>query len=218
VVTEAQLAELTRRGTRRRVRTGTTLFHQGDASTEVYVILAGRLKVSAPSPAGKEIVLAVRGPGEIVGELSPVDGTPRLASVTAVEDAEVAVVQGRAFLEFLAETPGAALDLLRMVTARLRDAERKRAEFGTQDTTARVASRLVEISERFGAGGLRFSQEELAGWIGASREAVARSLRILRDHGVVRTGRQVVEVLDHGALRHIADGSVQFGTDRSAGP
>jgi CRP/FNR family cyclic AMP-dependent transcriptional regulator len=84
---------------------------------------------------------------------------------------------------------------MRSIVAKLRDADRKRIEFGAHDTTGRVAARLVEMAERFGQPaadgvkiGLPFSQDELAGWTGASREAVSKALGVLRSAAEIRTG------------------------------
>ena len=103
--------------------------------------------------------------------------------------------------------------LLRLVTSRLRDADRKRVEFGAFDIAARVAGRLVELADRFGEpvpDGVRIpvplSQDELAGWVGASREAVAKALRVLRDRGLLTTGRRTMTVLDLDGLRRRASG------------
>jgi CRP/FNR family cyclic AMP-dependent transcriptional regulator len=98
-----------------------------------------------------------------------------------------------------------------MLAERLRDADRKRIEFGTADILSRVAGRLVELAERFGepAGdGIRITapltQEELAGWTGASREAVSRALRALRGRGWIQTARRSVVIRDLDALRRRA--------------
>jgi CRP-like cAMP-binding protein len=98
--------------------------------------------------------------------------------------------------------------LMRELTRRLRDADRKRIEFGAYDTTGRVAARLVELAERFGERteeGLRISlplsQDELAGWTGSSREAVTKALRTLREEGWIQTGRLHVVIHDLEALR-----------------
>ncbi len=97
---------------------------------------------------------------------------------------------------------------MRTLVGKLRDADRKRIEFGAHDTTGRVAARLVEMAERFGEptpDGVRialpFSQDELAGWIGASREAVSKALGVLRSAGAIRTSRMSVIVRDLDALR-----------------
>jgi CRP-like cAMP-binding protein len=100
---------------------------------------------------------------------------------------------------------------MRTLTGRLRDADRKRVEFGSYDAVSRVALRLVELADRFGeptADGilvtLPFTQDELAGWVGASREAVVKALRALRRTGCVRTQRRSVVVCDLPALRRRA--------------
>jgi CRP-like cAMP-binding protein len=101
--------------------------------------------------------------------------------------------------------------LLRILAGRLREAGRERAEFGVYDAQSRVARRLVELAERFGEpteSGIRitlsFTQDELAGWVGASREAVAHALRALRARGYLETKRRTVTVLDIEGLRHRA--------------
>jgi CRP-like cAMP-binding protein len=207
-LSRADRDELYALGRRQRWLRGTTLFSEGDRPGNVVILLRGRAKVYSLVERGTEIVLAIRGPGALLGELSAVDGAPRAASVEALERVEALVVALPAFTEFLRSHPDAALGMVRMIVARLRDADRKRVEFGTYDTLGRVALRLVELAERFGAkvdGRIRidlpFTQEELASWIGASREAVAKALRSLRDQGMIETRRKAVSVLDLERLR-----------------
>jgi CRP-like cAMP-binding protein len=121
------------------------------------------------------------------------------------------VVPIAAFVDYLRTHGDAAIALLRLVTSRLRDSDRKRVEAAAYDIPARVARRLVELADRFGeptAGGVRisvpFTQDELAGWVGSSREAVVKALRSLRTAGYVRTQRRTVEVCDLPALRRRA--------------
>lgn len=199
---------LAERGSRRTVRRGVFLFTEGESSEHVVTVLSGRLKVSSYTADGKEVVLAVRGPGDLLGELSALDGEPRSGSVSALETAEVLVVPSARFRDFLEAHSRVAVLLLRMVVGRLRDADRKRVEFGAYDTTARVARRLLELRDRYGAevaGGvaidLPITQEELAGWTGASREAVSKALRELREGGLVETRRRKIVLLDPDGLR-----------------
>lgn len=184
------------------------LFVEGDASDRVFILLGGRVRVFRTDEEGREALLAIRGPGDLLGELAAVDGYPRSASAVALEPGEVAVVSGADFRDALDTIPGLAHILLGTVVGRLRDADRKRAEFGAADATRRVARRLVELAERYGEDdgdaviiSLAITQEDLAGWTGASREAVSRALRDLRKAGLVETARRSVRVLDIGALR-----------------
>jgi CRP/FNR family transcriptional regulator, cyclic AMP receptor protein len=204
---------LTQRGRQRRWPAGASLFLEGESCSTVVIVVSGRVKIFSLTEQGEEIVLAVRGPGALLGELSAVDGEPRSASVSALEPVLALVVPIAAFTDFLRQHGPAALALLQMITAKLRDSDRKRAEFAAYDIPARVARRLVELADRFGEPdehGVRISvvlsQDELAGWVGASREAVAKALRVLRSRGYLTTGRRTMTVLDIDGLRRRAGG------------
>lgn len=205
---EGDRAHLMAVGHRRVVRRGTTLFSEGDRADAVHLLLAGRVKVVAVSADGRESLLAIRGPGDLVGELSVIDGAPRSAAAVALDDVEVLVVGRGEFLVCATGRAGIALALLQMLSRRLRDADRKRVEFAEKDTLGRIASRLLELADRFGEPaehglriGIALSQEELAGWTGSSREAVAKALRTMRERGWVETGRRAIVLVDPEALR-----------------
>ncbi|BBH68270.1 transcriptional regulator [Actinoplanes sp. OR16] len=196
------------RGRARRWPSGATLFGEGDRSSTVVLVLRGRAKVFSLTEQGGEVLLAIRGPGALLGEMSAVDEAPRSASVAALEPLDTIVVPIRDFLDFLAARPDAAVALVRLIVGRLRDADRKRIEFGTYDSLGRVALRLAELAERFGQTAERgvritlpLTQEELAAWTGSSRESVTKALRTLRRHGVIETSRRSVAVLDVDGLR-----------------
>jgi CRP/FNR family transcriptional regulator, cyclic AMP receptor protein len=203
--------ELRALGRRRTYRPGDTLFLERDAGREVLVLLRGRVKLGRVSPAGREAVLGIREPGDLLGEMAAIDAAVRSATATALDEVEVLAVPGPAFLAFVEATPAAGSHLLRIFSSRLRDADVKRMEFLSQDTVGRVCARLVELAERFGAPdaagtriGVPITQEELAGWTGSSREAVVKALRMLRELGWIATSRTGITVLDVDALRRRA--------------
>jgi CRP/FNR family transcriptional regulator, cyclic AMP receptor protein len=207
-LTEAEADDLRAVGRRRAYGANVTLFHQGDEAGPVLVLLDGRVKVVALTPAGREVIVAVRGPGDLLGEMAAFDGQPRSATVATLEPVDALLVPGSAFAAFLERRPRVALVLLRMVAERLRYADAQQADFATHDVVGRVAHRLVELCERFGEPGadrieieLPLSQEELAAWTGASREAVSKALQLLRSLRIVETRRRRVAVLDLDALR-----------------
>ncbi|WP_248964204.1 Crp/Fnr family transcriptional regulator [Sphaerisporangium perillae] len=206
LLTNDEITELCASGRRKRWERGTTVMTEGDTSEWVLVLTSGRVKVSSHTAGGTEVVLAIRGPGALLGEMSFISGEPRSGTVTALEPIEGVVV--RDFSGFLHDHGRVAVLLLQLVVGRLRDSDRKRVEYGAFDTTGRVATRLVELAERFGEptnGGVRvalpLSQDELAGWTGASREAVSKALRSLRDRGLIETGRRRVIIYDLDGLR-----------------
>jgi len=207
----AELDALVHIGLAKKYRRGAVLFREGEEASTVVVVLSGRVKISSLTNDGTEVVLAVRTPGELLGELSAIDGEPRSATATAMEAVEATVIDAEDFRGFLRARPGVALRLFQIVSSRLRDADRKRVEFGAYDTTGRVARRLVELAERFGEpdnGAVRItlplSQQELAGWTGASREAVSKALQQLRVGGLIETARRGITVCDMDGLRERA--------------
>jgi CRP-like cAMP-binding protein len=165
------------------------------------------VKIVKLAEGGREAIVAVRGEGDLVGELAAIDGGPRSTSVTTLGPVEVLLVPRSEFTALLEQRPRMALVILRMVAARLRYAGAQQAQLGTHDVVGRLAQRLLELSERFGVRGERgieielpLSQEELASWIGASREAVSKALKVLRSARIVETSRRRVTILDIDAL------------------
>jgi CRP/FNR family cyclic AMP-dependent transcriptional regulator len=210
-LTEQEWADLARHGRPRRLPAGTPLFLEGTRSDTVVVVISGRVKAFSSAEDGAEVILAVRGPGALLGELAAIDGQPHSASVMSLETVEVLTVGFREFTAFLQDHPRTMWLLLCNLTDRLRDADRKRLEFGAYHTLNRVARRLVELVDRFGEPtesgikiALPFTQDELASWVGASREAVAKALRTLRACGYLRTQRRTYTVVDIEGLRRRA--------------
>lgn len=216
----ARLDDSTRRafgelGVARRHRRGATVLYEGDTGDGVLFVVEGRLKVLATTADGRELVLGLRGPGELLGELTAIaqDGRPRYATVVALDDLHVRVITGDEFRAFLLRHPTSAIGLLKMLVERLREADRQRVEFGSLDVAHRVARLLVGLAES-GSGtsdgdggtdiGIRLTQEELAGMVSASRESLARALGALRKQDLIRTGRRSIVVLDLDRLRTFA--------------
>jgi CRP/FNR family cyclic AMP-dependent transcriptional regulator len=190
---------------------GGALFHENQLPDRVLILRDGFVKVSCYSVDGREIVLGIRGPGDVVGELSAIDGESRSASVIALEPVEALAMSTASFNDFLEANPQALRVLLQILSGRLRDADRRRVEFAAKDTMGRVASRIVELSERFGSpaeGDIQIdfplTQEELAGWTACSRDSVVKALQSMRDLGWIETARKRITVRDLAAVRRTA--------------
>jgi len=207
-LTPEAAAALTSLGVVRTYVRGRALLLEGQVADSVLLLRKGRVKVTSSTSTGREVILAFRGPGELVGEQSAIDEEPRSATIVAVERVEALCLSARQFRSFLAAHPSASLTLLQMLSRRLRDADAKRIEFSTFTTIERVAGRLLELSERFGQrdedGAIRIalplSQHELAGATGASVESVGRALQTMRSLKCIETRRREIRVLDVDAL------------------
>ncbi|MFE2150431.1 Crp/Fnr family transcriptional regulator [Streptomyces lavendulae] len=187
------------------------LLREHEPSTHVLIILSGWAKVTSAAPNGYEALLALRGPGDIVGEQALLSGRPRGATVTALERVESLAVDAEHFGALLDVRPTVARKLLALTADRTRDSDRRRVQFASLGVQERLALLLLELIRTHGeesqdgvlvTAGL--TQSELAGSVGASREAVARLLKQLRERGVVRTGRRGIVVVRPDVLRQMA--------------
>src|SRR5271166_134910 len=192
---------------RRSFPRGAVLMFQHEPDERVMLLLAGRVKVVRLDQDGRELLLSIRDPGDLLGELAFIDGQPRIATVTALEPVEALVTPAPAFRLHLETTPRVAVVLLEVVTRRFRETTLKWSQFAALDTMGRLAARFVELADRYGepteAGvtvASPLSQEELAAWTGASRAGVAHALQAMRELGWVQTERRGLLVRDLEAL------------------
>jgi CRP/FNR family transcriptional regulator, cyclic AMP receptor protein len=212
------VAALREQGHLRHFSRGELVFGEGDVAERLFVLDHGWVLIRSSGPDGRDVVLGLRGPGEVLGEMSVLDGKPRSASAVAAAESDVFVVPAAALHRLLETDHQATRELLIVIAERLREADRRRLEYTTRDTLARVAGRLLELTDRFGdpsADGIHLElplvQEDLARWCGASRESTVKALRTLRGLGVVTTARRTVTVHDERALRRAAQGLAPGG-------
>ena len=186
---------------------------QGDHNDVALLLLRGRAKVVVDTVDGHEIVLAVLGPGDLVGEFEALDndGRPRTASTIALEPAECRILTGDEFRSFLDSHPGAVRALLHVIVDRLRVADRRRVDAGTLDTAHRLGRLLVEIVQRQEPDGrhpvdldIPLTQHELATMIATSRESLVRALATMRAQGLISTAPRRITISDLDGLRRYA--------------
>jgi CRP/FNR family cyclic AMP-dependent transcriptional regulator len=193
---------------RRTYRRGAKLFLEGDSAGEVLIIQRGQIKITVASHDGREVLLEVKGSGDIVGEMALIDNSPRSASASSLTTpTEVLVLSVRNFRELVDSDPDFTRALLDEMVRKVRDATFHQLELALDDVQGRVARRLLDLDQRFGrmrAGIVRvkapITQQEIADWAGVSRQAVVKELSALREQGIVETTGSVMTILDRDAL------------------
>jgi CRP/FNR family transcriptional regulator, cyclic AMP receptor protein len=185
------------------VRRGEVLFREGEPGDRFWVIAAGKVKLGHAAPDGRESLLAVLGPGEIVGELSVYDPGPRTATATVLAPSTFLELEHSKFLDLLQQHPGLSRQLLRSLAQRLRKTNAALADLVFSDVPGRVAKALLDLAARFGrpvGAGIRvphdLTQEELAQLVGASRETVNKSLAEFSTRGWIQLDGRAVVLLD----------------------
>ncbi|MCS0635151.1 Crp/Fnr family transcriptional regulator [Streptomyces sp. LP05-1] len=192
---------------------GSPLVVQGDTSTHLLLILDGLAKVTATTEEGHVTLLAFRTRGDVIGEQAAVDGSPRSATVTAVTEVRARIVTHDDFITLLGADPRLALALVAVVSRKLRNATAARVDTAGHSLATRLARALVALADTYGKTtdhgveiSIPLSQDDLSAIVSASRAAVTRALRMLREHGVIDTRYRHVTIIDLPALSLLAEG------------
>jgi CRP-like cAMP-binding protein len=201
--------ELLGLGVTRRLPGGRRLLSEGRRDTQIEVIREGHVKVTI-AVGGVSRLLAIRLPGDLVGEFAAFTGKGRTASVTTCGEVAATVIQQADFLHFVGRHPHVAAMIAATLGRRLRWANERRADFVAFPVHVRLGRVLLEIATTCGEAvrdgmmiAVELSQAELAQLIGAQPDSVQRALRLLRRQGLVRTGYCRVIVLDVPGLREL---------------
>ncbi|HEX6467702.1 MAG TPA: Crp/Fnr family transcriptional regulator [Streptosporangiaceae bacterium] len=194
-------------GVVRRFRRGEVMLRQGDPPSHVLLLVSGRVKVLLALPSD-EILLAVRGPGELLGDIAVLgdDDDGRSATVIAIDPCVTRVLPAARF-RALVRSAGLGDELLRNAMRRLREGETWRAETAVLPAGPRVARALVRLSAP-GSGEpveVALGQAEIGQAVGLSRGVVAAELSRLREQGVVVTRRSRIVITDLPRLRALAE-------------
>jgi CRP-like cAMP-binding protein len=193
--------ELERSATTRRYARNEVLFRQGEAASELYGILAGRVAVCTQISDGRESVVAVLESGSLFGEFPLFDGGPRSTDVRALEETRVVVLQYDDVHAALQENPDVLWDIVRRLVGRLRAADDALADAVFLDVPGRTAKRLLDLAGDVDRFRLPMTQEELAGLVGASRERVNKAISLFAKLGWLEVeGRGRYHILDRVAL------------------
>ena len=191
-----------------RLTRGERLFAEGDDGDKLYIILRGKIKLTRAAHDGRENLLSVHGPGEMFGELSLFDPTPRTASATAITDATLAGLTHVDLRTWLSSRPEVAMHMLGALAQRLRRINDIKADLVFTDVPGRVAKALLDLGSRFGVqqeNGLQvnhdLTQEELAQLVGASRETVNKALADFAARGWIQLAAKSVLLVDADRLR-----------------
>ena len=160
----------------------TVLLSEGDATDSLYVILSGKIKTIIMDENGKEIILSISGPGDYFGEMAVIDGEPRSATIMTREPTELLIFSRSQLKVIFASHPDIVFNLMKGVTRRLREANKKIESLAFMDVYGRVARLLVQYAAPQDDKMVieeALTHQEIANMVGSSREMVSRILKEL---------------------------------------
>ena len=196
VLDEVQLNALATVVSRRSFPKNRVVLQAGDPTDSLFIVITGRTRVQMADDEGKEVILAVLGPGDFFGEMGLIDDEPRAASVLTTEPCEFVVITKDEFNALLKNNFEIAMVIMRGLVKRLREADRKIESLALLDVYGRVARVLLEFSEVVDGQKVvkgKLPRQDIAKMIGASREMVSRVMKGLEVGGYI-------EVRDDGSI------------------
>jgi CRP/FNR family cyclic AMP-dependent transcriptional regulator len=186
----------------RRVAAKEWVIDYQDDGIDVFFVVAGAVRVLIYARSGREVILADLETGGFFGEMAPIDGHPRSASVLAVADAVVATMPGAVFLDVLNTHPEVSMFVLKLPAARVRELDNRVLEYSTLDVWHRVACELLRLARtdpgnsRRGVLSPAPTQAEIAARVSTSREAVVREMKSLEREGFLQRKRDAIILTD----------------------
>jgi CRP/FNR family cyclic AMP-dependent transcriptional regulator len=195
-LSESDLADIEKVAVRKTFPKNTILLSEGDSTDALYVICEGKVKVTIDDNEGKEIILSMLGTGEYFGEMALLDDEPRSASVTTKETTQMLIISKNDFMDILSSKQF-AFNLLKDLTKRLREANKKIESLALLDVYGRVA-RILNQFAKSQEGKMvieeKLTHQEIANMIGSSREMVSLILKELSNGGYITIDKKQITI------------------------
>lgn len=202
------LSELAAQAVIRAASEKEVIFEKGKPGNEMFAIFQGRVKISTFAEDGKEVIFAILESGDFFGETALLDGYPRSATCTAIEDSKLVVIKRLSFIPFLKNHPSLAIHLLSLLSKRLREADRQMEDIAFFQITVRLARKLLALGDEHGdvVGSkiiisMNIYQHELSSMVFASRESVNKQLSQWIKDGLISLSPRQIVIEDRERLR-----------------
>lgn len=201
---EAQLMRLAERLKPIVFRRNAVIFLKDEVGEELYIIRSGRVKISMLNSDGKDLIINIYGQNEVFGEMALFDGLPRSASATALQTVEVLSLSRAVFKELLGNVPGLAVNIIELLSRRLRYTTEQAQMLGLFDAYERVAHKLVQLAELNQTSyEINLSQQELAAMLGLTREWLNKVLKAFAQQGLLEQSRAKIIIRDLKSLKQM---------------
>ncbi|MBI5729817.1 MAG: Crp/Fnr family transcriptional regulator [Ignavibacteriales bacterium] len=191
-------------GTKKIYKKNDVVLMEEEAGTALFVIVKGKVKVARSSNDGREVILTILSESDFFGEMAILDGLTRSATVTAIEDSELFLIQRNDFLNLIREFPEISISLLQELTKRLRSADAKIKALSLKDAEGKVATVILQLADDVGKikhGKVEIEklplQQDLANMAGTSRETISRTLHTFAKKGLIELDGSKLSILDY---------------------
>lgn len=205
-----ELEKIIKAGNRKKYNKNEIILKEDEAGTALFVIISGKVKVSRTSSDNKEVILTILNESDFFGEMAILDGQTRSATVTALEDTELFIIQRNDFLKLLKIHPEISIALLQELTKRLRAADVKIKALSLKDAEGKVATVLLQLADDLGKikqGKVELdnlpNQQDLANMAGTSRETISRTLHAFAKKGLIEIDGSKIRIIDYEKFKEL---------------
>jgi CRP-like cAMP-binding protein len=207
---DGTLKQIEKIGTRKIYKKNEIILLEEEVGTALFVIVFGKVKVARTSPDGREVILTILSDSDFFGEMAILDGQTRSATVVAIEDSELFLIQRNDFINLLKEFPEVAIALLQELTKRLRAADSKIKALSLKDAEGKVATVILQLADDVGKikqGKVEIDklplQQDLANMAGTSRETISRTLHSFSKKGLIELDGNKLRIMDYEKFKEL---------------
>ncbi|WP_408098045.1 Crp/Fnr family transcriptional regulator [Peredibacter sp. HCB2-198] len=190
---------------------GETIFHEGNHPQGLYCINSGKIKISKIGPEGKESIVRIAAPGDVLGHRSLFSNEAYTATATVIEDATICFLEKKLIHKTLQAEPSVALKLIQKLSKAMGEAEDRGASLAHKSVKARLAELLISLKHKHGVDenkrtrlDIKLSREEMASMIGTANETVIRFMSEFKSDGLIAQEGKVIYILDEESLMALA--------------
>jgi len=203
-LSDATLKTIEKVGSKKMFIKNDVILMEDEVGSALFVIISGKVKVSRSSNDGREVILAILSESDFFGEMAILDGQTRSATVIAIEDSELFLIQRNDFLNLLKDFPEVSIALLQELTKRLRATDAKIKALSLKDAEGKVATVILQVADDLGKikhGKVEIEklplQQDLANMAGTSRETISRTLHSFAKKGLVELDGSKLRINDY---------------------
>jgi CRP/FNR family transcriptional regulator, polysaccharide utilization system transcription regulator len=205
------LHEITARKRCRTYSRGEIIFYAGDRPLDLFCVQKGMVKIYRVGSDGREQIVRLAAPGDVVGYRSLIGGESYAAFAAAIEDVEICHIPRDLFLSLLAEQPALAANIMALLAGELRIAEERIVDMAQKPVRERLAETLLLMKSSYGVDAdgttlsIRLTRIELSSFIGTAPETVSRALAVMKEEGIIEMEGRRIMITDHDALVEAAN-------------
>lgn len=191
---------------------GQTIFFQGNPSFGIYCINSGKIKISKTGSSGKETILRIAGPGDILGHQQLLTGENFIATATVIEEAKICFIDKKYFMQAIEQYPSISLNIIRILGKEINSIEERAAAMSHKNVRERLAELLLMLKATYGLPengrwklNIKLTREEMASMVGTANETVIRFISEFREEGIIEQDGKTIYLVDVDKLAKTAN-------------